>query len=97
MLVPDGPLGLVFVKVLMIYWDFHTGTSISWVFTENCPQKEKISSELQLCAEKCIDVRGQRELGRLFGDHGQATVTHLTTGYNQGRENRISKLQVVYL
>lgn len=59
-LVPDGPLDLEFIKGLMIYWHFHAGTSISWVFTESYPQKEKTSSELQLCAEKCIDVRGQR-------------------------------------
>lgn len=82
-LAPDGPLGLEFVKVLIIYWDFHTGTSISWDFTENCPQKEKISSELQLCAEKCIEVRGQRKLGRLVGDRAGNSHT-----INQGLQPR---------
>lgn len=83
-------------KCLLIYWDFHTGTSIAWVFTEIGAQKEKISSERQLRAEKCVDVRGQRNLVRLVGDHGQATVTHITTGYNQDLENSISNLEAVY-
>ncbi len=55
-------------------------------------KKEKISSERQLCGRKClVDVRGQRRMGRLVRDDRKATVTQITTRYNQGMQNTISE------
>ncbi len=72
----------------MIYWDF---TTISKVYRE-WSKKEKISSERQLCELKClVDVRGQRRMGRLVRDDTKATVTQITTRYNQGMQNTISE------
>ncbi len=81
-----GARRLVWVfKKLLIYWDFHTQPSLG--FTEN-GQKQKISSEQQLCERKClVDVRGQRRRG----DDRKATVTQRTTRYNQGMQNTISE------
>lgn len=43
-------------------------TTISRVYRE-WSEKEKISSERQLCGRKClVDVRGQRTMGRLVRD-----------------------------
>ncbi len=43
-------------------------TTISWVYRE-WSEKEKISSERQLCGRKClVDVRGQRRMGRQKGN-----------------------------
>ncbi len=79
---------LVFQK-LLIYWDFHAQPSLG--FTEN-GQKQKISSKQQLCGWKClVDVRGQRRMGRLVRDDRKATVTQITTHYNQGMQNTISE------
>ncbi len=84
LLVPDG---LVWIfKKLLIYWDFHTQPALG--FTENGPKQEKISSERQLCGRKClVDVRGQRRMGRLVRDDRKATVTQITTRYNQDMQN----------
>ncbi len=66
-------------------------TPISWVYRE-WSEKEKISSELQLCGQKClVDVRGQRRMGRLVRDDRMATVTQITTSYNQAMQNTISE------
>ncbi len=66
-------------------------TTISKVYRE-WSEKEKISSERQLCGRKClIDVRGQRRMGRLVRDDRKATVTQITTRYNQGMQNTISE------
>ncbi len=66
-------------------------TTISRVYRE-WSEKEKISSEQQLCGRKClVDVRGQRRMGRLVRDDRKATETHLTTRYNQGMQNAISE------
>ncbi len=55
-------------------------------------EKEKISSERELCGRKClVDVRGQRRMGRLIKDDRKATVTQITTRYNQGMQNTISE------
>ncbi len=55
-------------------------------------EKEKISSERQLCGWKClVDVRGQRRMGRLVRDDRKPTVTQITTRYNQGIQNTISE------
>ncbi len=66
-------------------------TTISRVYRE-WSEKEKISSERQLCGRKClVDVRGQRRMGRLVRDDRKATVTQITTRYIQGMQNTISK------
>ncbi len=66
-------------------------TTISRVYRE-WSEKEKISSERQMCGRKClVDVRGQRRMGRLVRDDRKATVTQITTCYNQGMQNTISE------
>ncbi len=66
-------------------------TTISRVYRE-WSEKEKISSERQLCGRKrLVDVRGQRRMGRLVRDVRKATVTQITTRYNQGMQNTISE------
>ncbi len=67
-------------------------TTISRVYRE-WPEKEKISSGRQLCGWKClVYVRGQRRMmGRLVRDDRKATVTQITTRYNQGMQNTISE------
>ncbi len=69
-----------------------SSTTISRVYRE-WSEKEKISSERQLCGRKClVDVRGQRRMSRLVRDDRKATVTQITTRYNQGMQNTISEL-----
>ncbi len=54
-------------------------TTISRVYRE-WSEKEKISSEWQLCGQKClVDVRGQNRMVRLVRDDRKATVTHTST------------------
>ncbi len=66
-------------------------TTISRVYRE-WSEKEKISSERQLCGRKClVDVRGQRRMVRLVRDDRKATVTQIITRYNQGMQNTISE------
>ncbi len=66
-------------------------TTNSRVYRE-LSEKEKISSERQLCGRKClVDVRGQRRMGRLVRDDRKATVTQKITRYNQGMQNTISE------
>ncbi len=66
-------------------------TTISRVYREWF-EKEKISSEGQLCGRKClVDVRGQRRMGRLVRDDRKAIVTQITPRYNQGMRNTISE------
>uniref|UniRef100_A0A9J8C6W1 Transposase Tc1-like domain-containing protein n=1 Tax=Cyprinus carpio carpio TaxID=630221 RepID=A0A9J8C6W1_CYPCA len=66
-------------------------TTISRVYRE-WSEKEKISSERQLCGQKClVDVRGKRRMGKLVRDDRKATVTQITTRYNQGMQNTISE------
>ncbi len=66
-------------------------TTISRVYRE-WSEKEKISSERQLCGRKfLVDVRGQRRMDRLVRDDRKATVTQITTHYNQGVQNIISE------
>ncbi len=55
-------------------------------------EKEKISSEWQLCGRKClVNVRGQRRMCRQVRDDRKVTVTHITIRYNQGMQNIISE------
>ncbi len=66
-------------------------TTISRVYRE-WSEKEKISSERQLCGWKClVDVRGQRRMDRLVRDDRKAKVTQITTRYNQDMQNTISE------
>ncbi len=66
-------------------------TTISRVYRE-WSEKEKISSEWQLCGRKyLVDVRGQRRMDRLVRDDRKATVTQITTRYNQDMQNIISE------
>ncbi len=66
-------------------------TTISRVYRE-WSEKEKISSERQLCEWKClVDVRGQRRMDRLVRDDRKTTVTQITTRYNQDLQNTISE------
>ncbi len=66
-------------------------TTISRVYRE-WSEKEKISSERQLCGRKClVDVRDQRRMVRLVRDDRKSTVTQITTRYNQGMQNTISE------
>ncbi len=66
-------------------------TTISRVYRE-WSEKGKISSERQLCGWTClVDVRGQRRRGRLVRDDRKATLTQITTRYNQGMQNTISE------
>ncbi len=66
-------------------------TTISRVYRE-WSEKEKISSEWQLCERKClVDIRGQRRKCRLVRDDRKATVTQITNHYNQGIQNTISE------
>ncbi len=66
-------------------------TTISRVYRE-WSEKEKISSERQLCGWKClVDVRGQRRMCRLVRDDRKTTVTQITPRYNQDMQNTISE------
>ncbi len=66
-------------------------TIISRVYRE-WSEKEKISSERQLCSRKClVDVRGQRRMDRLVRDDRKTTLIQITTRYNQGLQNTISE------
>ncbi len=66
-------------------------TTISRVYRE-WSEKEKISSERQLCGQKClVVVRGQRRMVRLVRDYRKATVTQITTWCNQGMQKTISE------
>ncbi len=65
--------------------------TISRVYRE-WSEKEKISSERQLCGRIClVDVRGQRWMDRLVRDDRKETVSQITTRYNQGMQNTISE------
>ncbi len=64
-------------------------TTISRVYRA-WSEKEKISSEQQLCGWKYLfDVRGQRRMSRLVRDDRKATLTQITTHYNQDMQNTI--------
>ncbi len=72
-------------------WSTDSHTTISRVYREWC-EKEKISSERQLCGRKClVDVRVQRRMDRLVRDDRKTTVTQITTRYNQDLQNTISE------
>ncbi len=65
-------------------------TTFSRVYREW--SEKETSSEWQLCGRKClVDVRGQRRMGRMVRDDRKATVTQISTRYNQGMHNIISE------
>ncbi len=85
LLVPDGA-GLSISKTADLLG--FSPTTISRVYRE-WSEKEKISSEWQLCGRKClVDVRGER---RLVWDDRKETETQITTHYHQGMQNTISE------
>ncbi len=86
LLVPDE-LVWVFQK-LLIYWDFHTQPSLG--FTENDLKKRKYPVSGS-CVDKNALLPCQRRMGRLVRDDRKATVTQITTRYNQCVQNTISE------
>ncbi len=79
----------VFQKQL-IYWDFHTQPSLG--LTENGPKKRKYPVSGSCMDENALlIVRGQGRMGRLVRDDRKATVTQITTRYNQGMQKTISE------
>ncbi len=88
MVVGDRRAGLSISETADLLGFSHT--TISSVYRE-WSEKEKISSERQLCGRKClVDVRGQRRMDRLVRDDRKTTVTQITTRYNQDLQNTIS-------
>ncbi len=88
LLVPDG-LVWVFQK-LLIYWDFHAQPSLG--FTENGLKKRKYPVAAVVWMKMPRLCQSQRRMmGRLVRDDRKATVTQITTRYNQGMQNTISE------
>ncbi len=83
--MPDG-LVWVFQKRL-IYWDFHSQPSLG--FTENGPKRENIQWAAVVWTK--MPCWCKRRMGRLVRDDRKATVTQITTRYNQSMQNIISE------
>ncbi len=82
-------------KTADLLWFSHT--TLSRVYRE-WSEKEKISSERQLCGRKClVDVRNQRRMGRLVRDDRKTTVTQINTRYNQGMQNNNNNNNFLHL
>jgi len=64
-------------------------TTISRVYKEWC-EKGKTFSMWQSCLRKClVHARDQRRMGRLIQADRRATLTEITTRYNQGMKQSI--------
>jgi len=64
-------------------------TTISRVYKEWC-EKGKTSSMRPSCGRKClVDAWGQRRRGQLIQADRRATLTEITTRYNQGMQQSI--------
>ncbi len=77
-----------YLNKLLIYWDFHAQPSLG--FTENGPKKRKYPVSGSCVDENALlmsEVRGE------WTDwlEMMATVTQITTRYNQGMQNTISE------
>ena len=71
-------------------------TTISRVYREWF-EKEKTSSERQFFGQCLVDARGQRRMARLVRADRRATVTQITTRYNQGGQKASLNAQYVEL
>ncbi len=81
LLVPDR-LVWVFQK-LLIYWDFLSGLQRMVRKRENNQWAAVVWTKMPCWC--------QRRMGRLVRDDRKATVTQITTRYNQGMQNSISE------
>ncbi len=75
------------ISKLLIYWDFHAQPSLG--FTENGLKRENIQWAAVVWTKMpcwCL-----RRMGRLVRDDRKATVTQITTRYNQDMQNTISE------
>ncbi len=54
-------------------------------------KRENIQSAAVVWTKCLVDVRGQKRMARLVRDDRKATVTQITTRYNQGMQNTISE------
>ncbi len=64
----------------------------SKTFFAGVPLQDLCNAAGWFCRQKClVDLRGQRRMGRLGRDDRKATVTQITTRYNQGMQNTISE------
>ncbi len=83
--------GLVWVfHKLQIYWDFHAQPSLG--FTENGPKKRKYPVSTSCVDEMPCWCQRSEENGQDWLEiDRKATVTQITTRYNQGMQNTISE------
>ncbi len=65
-------------------------TAISRVYRE-WSENVKISNEWQFCGWKCLEARHQRRMAKLIWDDRNATVTQITTHYNQAMQKSMSE------
>lgn len=83
LLVPDALQAWEFNK-LLIYWDIHTGTTVSRVY-RGWSKAKRVENALLMSCWCHVDVRGQN--GQTGWRNGKATVTQTTTGCHQGLQN----------
>ncbi len=89
MVVGARRLVWVFQK-LLIYWDFHAQPSQC---LQSLQKKVRKRENIQWAAIVWMKMSCwcQRRMGRLVRDDRKATVTQITTRYNQGMQNTISE------
>ncbi len=81
----DFERDMVVFQKLLIYGDFHAQPSRG--FTENGLKNRKYP----VSRSSLVDARGQRRTAQLVRDDRKATVTQITTRYNQGLQKTISE------